>query len=338
MPEIMPGLAALLGSLEQYLDGSPWNDGDTPGLLAARESFRAAVTDPSVLCECVELELQLLRARSDGSNLVPFLHLPSIRAGLAFGYWPPFGATGPHEHTAWTMTAVIRNELEVWIYDWAASHERGALVESRVVHAASPDVGYIAAPTIHDVRNTTADWSLALHLLSDHDGQRPAGYPQPLAGGLPEMLGDAPYRRVNLARMRHAKAVQMARLLQGAVGDPASFGGWFDAFMIGATSAQIAAILRLGEAVRTSLRRLRKIHPDLRLSVNQTASGSRLLADTSLGAHPQIDVTRDFADSLSFVAERSEFDVESLPGNLTSAERQAFAHALADACLFEALP
>jgi hypothetical protein len=333
----MLGLSALLRSLERVLDGSPWNSGDNLGLRAARDLVRVAVTNPKVLCECAELELQLLRNKSDAPNLVPFIRVPSIRAGLAFGYWPPFGTTGPHEHTAWTITAVIRNKLDVFVYDWAKSYDCGTLVESQIVKALSPDVGYICSPTIHDVRNTTSSWSLALHVLSDHDGQRPANYPKSILPRSSEKLDDDPYRIVDSARMRRAKVVQMAEVLRGSVADPATFGEWFEEFMVGATSARINTLLRLGNAADAPLRRLRRIHPDLRLSVDQVGPRVRLWAYSGHGAHPQIDVTADFADPLMFVAEQSEFDVDSLPGNLTNSERQAFARALEDSCLFEAL-
>ena len=333
----MPGLADFLRSLERVLDGSPWNSGDNQGLRAARDLVRVAVTDPEVLCECAELELQLLRSKSDAPNLVPFIRVPTIRAGLAFGYWPPFGATGPHEHTAWTITAVIRNQLDVLVYDWDKSYDCAALVESQVFNAVSPDVGYICSPTIHDVRNSTSNWSLALHILSDHDGQRPANYPKSILGGLSEKPGDDPYRSVDSARMRRARVVQMAEVLGSSVADPAAFGEWFEEFMVGTTSARISTLLRLGKTPDAPLRRLRRIHPDLRLSVDRVGPQVRLWAYSQHGAHAQIDVTEDFADPLMFIAEQSEFDVESLPGNLTISERQAFARALEDSCLFEAL-
>lgn len=333
----MPGLSALMSSLERVLDGTPWNSGDNLGLGAARDLARVAVSDPQVLCECAELELQLLRSKGDGPNLVPFICNPSIRAGLAFGYWSPFGATGPHEHTAWTITALIRNKLDVFVYDWATSYESGALVESRIVNTVSPDVGYICSPTIHDVRNNTSRWSLALHFLSDHDGERPVNYPKSIFRSLSKTVGDDPYRSVSSARMRRAKAVLMAEVLQGSVANPAIFGEWFDEFMVGATSARISTLLRLDKAPDVPLRRLRRIHPDLRLSVDQVGPRVRLWAYSDHGAHAQIDVTAEFADPLFFVVEQLEFDVESLPGNLSIAERQALARALEDSCLFETL-
>lgn len=333
----MSALSSLLGSLERVIDGSPWNSGDSLGLRGARDLVREAVTDPELLCECAELELQLLRSKSDGPSLVPFVHVPSLQSSLAFGYWPPFGATGPHEHTAWTITALIRNKLDVYVYDWEKSYDCGALVESRVVSTESPDVGYICSPTIHDVRNGTSSWSLGLHVLSDHDGLRPADYPKSILAGSSDKLGDDPYRSVDCARMRRAKVVQMAEVLRGSVADPATFGAWFEDFMIGATSRRISRLLSLGEATGADLRRLRRIHPDLRLSVDREGPRVRLWAYSRLGAHPQIDVTADFADPLSFVADQMEFDVDALPGNLTLAERQAFARALEDSCLFEAL-
>lgn len=333
----MPGFSALLRSLEGVLDGSPWNSRDNLGLRAACDLVRVAVTDPEVLCDCVELELQLLRNKGDGSSLVPFIGVPSIRAGLAFGYWPPSAATGPHEHTAWTITAVIRNKLDVWVYDWAKSYDCGTLVESRIVNAVSPDVGYICSPTIHDVRNSTSGWSIALHVVSDHDGQRPADYPKSILGRSSETFGDDPYRSVNSARLRRAKVFQMAEVLRGSVANPAAFHEWFEDFMVGATSARICRLLGLDKARDAPLRRLRRIHPDLRLSVDQVGPRVRLWAHSGHHAHPQIDVTAEFADPLSCIAEQLEFDVESLPGNLTISERQAFARALEDACLFEAL-
>ena len=333
----MPGLLTLLDSLEQVLDGTSWNSGNDLGLRAARDLVRVAVTDPEFLCECAEFELQLLRSKRDGAKLVPFIRFPSIRAGLAFGYWPPFAATGAHEHTAWTITALIRNKLDVWVYDWAMSYDCGTLVESRIVNTVSPDVGYICSPTIHDVRNSTSNWSLGLHVLSDHDGQRPANYPKSIFGGLSKTLGDDPYRSVHSARLRRAKAVQMAQILRGTVDNPAIFGEWFDEFMVGTASTQISTLLRLGKAPAAPLRRLRRIHPDLRLSVGQEGSLVRLWAYSDHGVHAQIDVTAEFADPLLFIAEQLEFDVESLPGNLTTSARQAFASALEDSCLFEAL-
>lgn len=335
--EAGPGLSGLLRSLEGVLDGSPWNGGDSLGLQAARDLMRVAVSDPEILCECAALELQSLRNKSDAPGLVPFIRFPSIRAGLAFGYWPPFVATGPHEHTAWTITALIRNRLDVWVYDWAKSYDRGTLVESRVVNAVSPEVGYICSPTIHDVRNSTSSWSLALHVLSDHDGQRPADYPKSILGGSSEAPGDDPYRRVDCARMRRAKVVQMAEVLQGSVADPASFGAWFEGFMVGATSRRIRTLLRLDKAPDAPLRRLRRIHPDLRLTVDHAGPQVRLWAYSNHGAHPQLDVTAEFADPLFFVADQVEFDVEALPGNLTVSDRQTLARALEDSCLFEAL-
>lgn len=333
----MPGLEELLRSLEGVVDGSPWNNGDNLGLQAARDRVRVAVADPDFLCECAELELQALSRRSDAPGLVPFIRFPSIRAGLAFGFWPPSFATGPHEHTAWTITAVIRNRLDVWVYDWAESYDRGALIESRIVNAVSPDVGYISSPTIHDVRNSTSSWSLALHVLSDHDGDRPVDYPKSIIGASSGTPGDDPYRIVDCARMRRAKVVQMAEVLRGAVADPATFGAWFEDFMVGAMSTRIKTLLRLGKGPDAPLRRLRRIHPDLRLSVDREGSRVRLWAHSGHGAHPQIDVTAEFADPLSFVTEQLEFEVESLPGNLTISERQALARALEDSCLFEAL-
>lgn len=333
----MTALSSLLCSLERVLDGTAWNSGDNLGLRAACDIVRAAVTNPEVMCECVELELKLLRTISGGYNLAPFLRFPSIQAGLAFGFWPPLAATGPHEHTAWTITALVHNKLDILVYDWAKSYAGGTLVGTRVVNAVSPDVGYISAPTIHDVRNSTSDWSIALHVLSDHDGKRPDNYPNSFFERPPDAPSDDPYRLVDFARLRRARAVQMAKIIQQSVANPATFDTWFKDFMVGTTSTRIGKILRMERTPNAPLRRLRKIHPALRLSVENIGVQVRLSAHSHHGAHPQIDVNAEFADALSFVAGEFELDVESLPGDLGSFDRQALARALEDSCLFEAL-
>jgi hypothetical protein len=333
----MPGFSTLQHALDRALDGTCWNSDDRSGLQAARDAVCVAAIDPDFVCECAALELQLIHDKKDGSALVPFVSLPSIKAGLAFGYWPPFGTTGPHEHTAWTITAVIRNALDVLVYDWAKSYDCGTLVESQVFHAAAVDVGYIAAPTIHDVRNNTAHWSLALHILSDHDGQRPTQYPKSVLGPSSKSSDDDPYRALNAARLRRAKVLQMAELVRGSVANPARVSAFFEGFMVGATSARIAKLIDLKQAPDTSLGRLRRVHSDLRLSVEKVGSQVRLWAYSGDRAYAQIDVTTDFADALSFVAEELEFEVDSVPGGLTAAERQMFARAIEDSCLFEAV-
>lgn len=333
----MAKLVALVHALEQVLDRSSYDGGGVAGLRSARDLVRVAVNDPEFVCECIQHELQLLRAKGDGSSLVPFKRLSPLRAGLAFGYWPPFGATGPHEHTAWTITAVVRNRLDVWVYDWAQSYDRGTLVEAQIVNASAPDVGFISSPTIHDVRNSTASWSVALHLLSDHDGRRPEGHPETLFGRVTETAGDDPYGQVCAARLRRAKVMQMAELLRASLPDPRPRSGMFEPFMVGATAARISALLGLGKAMALPLTRLRKVHSDLHLDVERFGSQSRLCAYRGRRAHAQLDVTEEFAAALSFIADRAEFDVASLPGDLTDGERQSLARAIEDSCLFEAV-
>ena len=81
----MSKLMALTQALEQVLDGTSYDGGGAARVRRARDLVGVGVNDPDFVFECIERELQLLRDKGDGPTLVPFVRIPSIRAGLAFG-------------------------------------------------------------------------------------------------------------------------------------------------------------------------------------------------------------------------------------------------------------
>src|SRR5436305_1657872 len=80
-------------------------------VLEARAAVGTAVADGEFLADCLSRELHRLEAGQFGAGLPPFFVLPGRGVQFSFGYWPPGGTPGPHEHTAWTITAVCWNEL-----------------------------------------------------------------------------------------------------------------------------------------------------------------------------------------------------------------------------------
>jgi predicted metal-dependent enzyme (double-stranded beta helix superfamily) len=143
-------------------------------VVAARASVEDAVVDDEFLADCFSTELRLIENNCLRRELTPFFTIPALGVRMAFGYWPPGGTPGPHEHTAWTIIAVCRNELEVLTYHRDESYRRGELVPKNRFSASAGRVGYIFDPCIHEPRNTSRDWSLSLHVSSPRDGEPPA--------------------------------------------------------------------------------------------------------------------------------------------------------------------
>jgi len=118
---------------------------DRQSVLAAREAVTVAVRDDEFLVDCLSHELDTLEQRVPRSGLVPFYTLAPLGIRFAFGYWPPGRSTGAHEHTAWTITAVCRNRLEVQTFDREESMRRQTLVPKNCFDAAAGRVVTVLA-------------------------------------------------------------------------------------------------------------------------------------------------------------------------------------------------
>jgi hypothetical protein len=185
-------------------------------VLGARARVATAVADDELLADCISWELRLLEVNRLRRGLVPFFTMPDLGIQFAFGYWSPGMTPGPHEHTAWTITAVCRNELEVLTYHREESYRRRELVPKNRFQAPAGKVGFIYEPCIHEPRNTSDEWSLSLHIISPRDGERPANQEDPLpalerASRVPP--ADDARAQVMIARQRERFIHQLARIL-----------------------------------------------------------------------------------------------------------------------------
>src|SRR5438105_4611207 len=73
-------------------------------VLAARTVVGTAISDDEFLTDCFAWEVDRLADDRLLTGLVPFFVHPVLGVRFSFGYWPPGGTPGPHEHTAWTIT------------------------------------------------------------------------------------------------------------------------------------------------------------------------------------------------------------------------------------------
>jgi hypothetical protein len=309
-------------------------------VLAARAAVATAVSDDEFLADCISWELHRIEGNDLHRGLVPFFTVPRTGVRLAFGYWPPGGTPGPHEHTAWTITAVCRNELEVVTYDRERSYCQRELVQKNCFQAVAGRVGYIYDPCIHKPQNKSGDWSLSFHASSPRDGQPLLDHDECLPdlstfGGA--WFDDAdPYVSVVLERQKQRFVHQLSRII-GSMKVPAARPLLAECFRL-ASSATRRLIERLsqsrGRGVSESCWRLRRTHDDLILSHRRVGDMVALDAHSASGPVEELVITDKVTDTIAFIVKEPSFEVRELPGDLTDDERTVIAEALEESGLF----
>ncbi|MBY0442971.1 MAG: hypothetical protein K2Q25_12695 [Mycobacteriaceae bacterium] len=316
-------------------------------VLAARSMVTAAVADDEFLLDCFTHELNLLASETPRRGLTPFFTMPDQGIGFAFGYWPPGTQAGAHEHTAWTITAVCRNRLQVHTFDRATSYYRQELVKKNLFDAPAGQVGYIYQPCIHNPVNPTAQWSLSLHVISPRDGLPPDDeYGQQCLPALETLStctepGQAYTRirdeqnRQQLIRVTAHFVSSMAGQGRAPVIDRCARLGSISTrrFIAGLDLTDMAGIDRdFPQADHVMLVRR---EPELVLECRQRIDGA-----TALGVYTEAGWIEEFsiaalgAEAVRFATTTPEFSVGELPGPLTSEERWQIAETLEATGLF----
>jgi hypothetical protein len=309
-------------------------DPDRGAVLAARASVGEAVIDDEFIVDCIAHELERLGDDRSDRGLAPFFVLPRRGIRFAFGYWPPNSSAGAHEHTAWTITAVCRNKLEVVTYDRSATYQRRALVPKNQFKAEAGRTGFIYEPCIHDPRNTSDDWSLSLHVTSPKDGRPAPPYDEPLsclrtASGV--ALAGHPYARVDSVRLRRRFVHQLARILlttdaPGAVDAL----GRCQRLGLPVTRRQIAS--RTGDAYVPQV--LVRVDDTLELHHRREGGMVVLGCENQRGVVDELLVDELAHEAVARAADHRELEIDMLPGRLTRDERRELGDALESTGLF----
>lgn len=313
-------------------------------VLAARAAVTEAVRDDDFLLDCVALELDLLQQRIFRGGLVPFFTMPRLGIGFSFGYWWPGSRAGAHEHTAWTITAVCRNELTVQTYDRDQSYRQRRLIPKNRFEATAGSAGFIYDPCIHNPSNTSERWSISLHLYSPRDGRVLDDYDHACLPMLTDMraarsaLRTEPYRKVLEARHRQLVIGQIAELLAETTGDTS------DRLLrrcaeMGSTLNRrfVDGLGRVTPAHSTAPppSTLAVVDDGLALTTREFDGSVALGVETSRGWIEELRMDRIAAQAMVFASRTSAFTVHEMPGRLTSDERWSIAGALEQSGLFE---
>ncbi|MGE0238987.1 MAG: hypothetical protein AB7F09_11450 [Parvibaculaceae bacterium] len=309
---------------------------DRPLVQSARALVEDALRDDEFLADCIARELDLIASETPRRGLVPFFVMPELGIRFALGYWAPGHGAGAHEHTAWTVTAVCRNELEVLTYDRAESYRTRQLVPKNRFHAEAGRVGFISEPCIHEPRNISSDWSLSFHMSSPLDGRPRAE----TADELPALrerrrrrfagLGDHPYARVIFTRQRNKCLHLLARIAARM------------------NAAQGAALVERCHAMgstrtRNLLRRepnavrritLARAHSSLDLHLRRDGDMIALDAEAPQGLIEEFALADDAGEAMDFILREPVFDAAAIPGAFSDEERIDLVEALEETGLF----
>lgn len=319
---------------------------DLETLIEVRSLVSQALGDREFLADCIERELHLIQRISRvRSGLVPFCSLPRTGISVAFGYWRPGGSVAPHEHTAWTVTGVWHNQLQVLTFDRDESYRRGQLVPKSCFEAPVGKVGYIHRPCIHQPRNVSEQWSMSLHLISPQDGRYRDGVP-PLLSGMAgrdgisstEIASHGIHPAVMLMRQKMAHTQQLAMALLGMKSQRARevLGSLYE---VGSSKTRRLIEAELPDAVPPGdcLEKwtLRKVDDSLVLSCNRTDDGICLVADSASGPQEVLKVNEIGYEALAYIVRNPTFSLDDLPGNMRNEDHAMLAMALENSGVFQ---
>jgi hypothetical protein len=129
----------------------------------------AALADEDFYLDCIELEIEANLRRTADAPRQPLFRMPERGLTLHMFYWYPGRGTIPHEHSAWTVTAVFYNSLQVTTYDFDVASRERRLEQKNVFSAAQGNAGHIYDRCIHSPSNVTSIVTTSLHVFNSAD-------------------------------------------------------------------------------------------------------------------------------------------------------------------------
>src|SRR5262245_4861091 len=137
-----------------------------------QDALTAMLSDEDFNLDCIDLEVEAT-ARATPERPAPALHRMND-LGLQFRlfYWWPGKASPPHEHTAWTASAVLYNALEVTTFDWDVAFREQRLQTKNCFTGVQGVAGHIFDRSIHAPANLTDKFSTSIHIYNESDQPR----------------------------------------------------------------------------------------------------------------------------------------------------------------------
>ncbi len=316
---------------------------DLETVRLARETIEQAIKSESFILDCIKHELTLIETEELGAGLIPFFVHPNKGIQFSFGYWSPGASPGPHVHTAWTLTAVCKNTLNVVTYETEPAVRDGVLVAQKNIDAKQGQVGFIHDICVHNPTNTSSQWSWTLHVTSPRDGEDSEQFPNERFRFETETQVDRkhPFAEVIRVRQRMTRIRYLSSVLASFI-SPSANKLKDRCSRLGTRLTQKQ--LRNGRKddinqtdISCSPHRLKLTHKNLELHCHQTEDSVSLMVDTPEGSVAAVQMDSIAEPALQYVAKQGEFDVRSLPGIISNEEQHQIGDMLENLGLFRSV-
>jgi hypothetical protein len=178
-------LVCLMRSLDLLDRGAHGRRPPRDNVRAVQDGLTAMLTDEDFYLDCIDLEAEATANATPERPFPPLSGLHDLDLQFRMFYWWPGKAAPPHEHTAWTVTAVFYNTLEVTTFDWGVAFREQRLQPKNRFTGVQGMAGHIYDRCIHRPANLTEKLSTSIHIFNLADQPRIEREVGPIAGLAP---------------------------------------------------------------------------------------------------------------------------------------------------------
>ena len=165
-------LVAQLRELDLDDEGAHGRRPPRDNVRTIQHALTAMLADDDFYLDCIELEMAAVLRRTPDRPYAPMFRMRGRAQHFRMFYWAPGRVAPPHEHTAWTVTAVFYNALEVTTYDWDHAVRERRLERKNVFTATQGAAGHIYERCIHNPANPGRRFAASIHIFNDSDQPR----------------------------------------------------------------------------------------------------------------------------------------------------------------------
>jgi len=182
-------LVGLLRSLDLADRGAHGRRPPRDDVRTVQDALTAMLADEDFYLDCIDLEAETTASETPDRPFAPFHRLNDLELQFRMFYWWPGKAAPPHEHTAWTVTAVFYNTLEVTTFDWDVAFREQRLQARNRFTGVQGMAGHIYDRCIHRPANLTEKLSTSIHIFHAADQPRIEREVGPIPGMGPPSSG-----------------------------------------------------------------------------------------------------------------------------------------------------
>jgi predicted metal-dependent enzyme (double-stranded beta helix superfamily) len=208
-------LVSVLRSLDLADRGAHGRRPPRDNVRTVQDALTAMLADEDFYLDCIDLEIESTANETPDRPFSPLYRLDDLGLQFRMFYWWPGKAAPPHEHTAWTVTAVFYNSLEVTTFDWDVAFREQRLLPRNRFTGVQGMAGHIYDRCIHRPANLTEKTSTSIHIFHDADQPRIEREVGPIAGmGAPSRaLVRGPNADVRLTALQQLRLRALAHMV-----------------------------------------------------------------------------------------------------------------------------